>query len=1096
MVGLGFSQPLLGQNRSIRFDHLSADDGLSQGTVICVLQDRQGFMWFGTQEGLNRYDGYSFQVYRKNPDDPLSLSNDWIQALEQSRDGDLWIGTQGGGLNRWNRQRDAFSHYRFEAAESKSLPSDRIRVLLEDRQGVLWVGTEESGLARLGDGETDFERFRSDPDAPESLVSDEIRALYEDRKGILWVGTLGGLDHYDSASGAFVHHPPSKTSANTQSIKIRSIEGDGKDLLWVGTDEGILTFDLGRRAFSTDSSGNFAVLSKDRVRSLHLADRNRLWIGTDAGLYAWDRELRELVGFRHLASDPTSLPADQVMTIFEDRGEILWVGTLGGGVARWNPRTWPFALYRGDLSNPKSPGNNIFAFTEDQQGQLWVGSLGGGLSRLDRQRDHVKHFQHDPDDPRSLPGDGVTALATDGAGNVWVGTVSQGLSRYDSATERFRTYYNNPRDPLSLSGNAVTAILPTREGILWVGTHGHGLNRLDPKSEVFERFQHDAEDSTSLSNDRVMSLAEDSEGRLWIATDGGGLSRFDGRDFRNFLHQSDDPGSLSGDNLTVVHVDGKDQLFVGTQGRGLVRLVAINEETGRATFNRVTARDGLPSDTIWGIDSDSKGWLWISTNRGLSHWDPEDGEIKNYDTSHGLQSSEFNLGAHYRSPSGELFFGGVNGFNAFFPEEIEENTYVPPVVLTSFSVLNEPRTFDRPLTEVDSIILDHRDDFFSFEVAALDFTAPHKNRYRYRLEGFRDGWVDHENRRRIDFTSLDPGEYTLRVLGSNNDGVWNQEGLTIALTITPPFWHAWWFRIAGVWALASLILVVFRVRTRAIRRNNEKLRLLVEERTHDLEEVQERLLRKERLAVLGELAGSVAHEIRNPLGVIRNSSYFLKLTQRGKIDAKGYEHLELIEREVDQTNRIIAEMLDYARDRPAQTRPMEVRSAIGRALELVQIPDEVHLERQCAVGSPRVEADPDQVERLLANLIQNAVQAMPEGGRLEVGCQGVGEQVVIHVRDQGVGIPEGDLEKIFEPLFTTKANGIGLGLALCQRYALLNGGRLECESQLGEGTEFRLLLPRIPDPEKGEDATDPQADPRAEGPEEARKSQTKEAIHG
>ena len=1084
----------------INFQRISHEDGLSQGTVLSILQDRTGFIWIGTQAGLNRYDGQHFELFRHDPEDDESLPHEWVQVLYEDPRGDLWVGTQGGGLGRWIRSSGLFQNFRHDPKDPTSLPGNRIRAILPDGRGNLLIGTFESGLGILDPRTGRSENLRHDPSDPTSLGDDRIRSLYRDQEGRLWIGTLAGLDRMypDGRFEHFRNRPDDPFSLNDN--RVRTMMEDSEGNFWVGTFDGLHRFDPEARRFErfmADEKG----LSHNRIRAIYEDREGRLWLGTDGGLNLWDHASETFFNYRQLPSDPNSLGSDQVTTIFQDEGGVLWFGTLGAGLCTWNPLGWHFNPRQNDPTSFGGPRNNVFAFAGDRDG-TWFGTLGGGLAFLKSQssRGEIPIYELGWPDVK-LTDQRITSLLLDRESALWIGTLGGGLARLDSDRASLDVFEHDPENLRSLSGNAITALFQGQDGSLWIGTHGFGLNRWVPQSKSFERFGHQPNDLMTLANDRVMSLAEDAAGYLWVATDGGGLNRFDGQRFQSYRHHNDNPASLSSDNLTVVHVDDRGHLYAGTQGRGLVYLVFLNEDTGRATFDRISSRDGLVNDTVWGIESDSQGRLWVSTSGGLSRLElveePGSGtlrkKIKNYDTSHGLQSSEFNLGAHYRSPSGELFFGGVNGFNAFFPEEIEENTHVPPVVLTSFSVLNEPRTFDRPLTEVDSIILDHRDDFFSFEVAALDFTAPHKNRYRYRLEGFRDGWVDHENRRRIDFTSLDPGEYTLRVLGSNNDGVWNQEGLTIALTITPPFWHAWWFRIAGVWALASLILVVFRVRTRAIRRNNEKLRLLVEERTHDLEEVQERLLRKERLAVLGELAGSVAHEIRNPLGVIRNSSYFLKLTQRGKIDAKGYEHLELIEREVDQTNRIIAEMLDYARDRPAQTRPMEVRSAIGRALELVQIPDEVHLERQCADGSPRVEADPDQVERLLANLIQNAVQAMPEGGRLEVGCQGVGEQVVIHVRDQGVGIPEEDLEKIFEPLFTTKANGIGLGLALCQRYALLNGGRLECESQLGEGTEFRLLLPRIPDPEK---ETNPQADSPAQGPDEAWKSQTEEASHG
>lgn len=1056
------------QVRGIRFEQVDQDDGLSQSSALALLQDRTGFLWIGTQVGLNRYDGYGFEVYKHSPRDPESLPENWVETLYEDHDGELWVGTQG-GLALWQRQGNSFASFRHDPDNASTLSGPWIRAITEDSQGVLWVGTQESGLNRRDPITGSFERFQHDPGNPESLGNNEIRALHVTRDGRLWVGTLGGLDVYDPSRGGFRHfrHDPADPSSLSDD-QVRAIYEDPAGNLWIGTFAGLNRLAPGAEGFDRFLSDprDPTTLSNGVVRSILRDDADRLWIGTEDGLNLWNDVGGTFSRFYNIPADPASLSHNEIYSILQDDGGVLWVATFDG-VNRWNPKTWSFAHYRADPTGQEDSSNSIFAFSEDSQGRLWAGSF-GGLARIDRTQGDVERFRHDPGDPGSLPEDRVTTLLHDHEGTLWLGTRARGLARYRESTGVFEVFSHDPEDSTSLSRNLVTTLFEDGEQQLWIGTYGGGLNRLRRDSGTFERFEHSDDDPGSISSNRIFAMDEDREGLLWLATDDG-LSTFDGELFRSYRHDPDDPQSLGGDTANVVHIDARGRLFAGTQGQGLARMRHFDPSTGDARFQNYTKADGLPDNTVWGIESDASGNLWLSTTAGFARFDPETEEFQIYDTAHGLQGKEFNLGAHYKSPRGELFFGGTNGFNAFYPDNIVGNTHVPPIVLTSFFKLNEKVSFDRPIFDVDEIDLDYNEDFVSFEFAALDYTAPEKNQYRYRLQGLHDEWIDLDNRRRIDFTNLDPGHYTLRVQGSNNDGVWNEEGLAIDLTVTPPFWQTWWFRGAGILLLGSMVLVSHRVRMRSIRVINERLRTLVAQRTRELEAAQEKLLRNERLAVLGELAGSVAHEIRNPLGVIRNSIYFLRLTQKEITDV-GKEHLELIEQQIVQTNRIIAELLDYARDRPPQTGRFDLHEAAHKAVDLAEIPETVSLDRTDAPGPLFVEADLDQISRLIANLLRNAVQAMTEegegeGGDLWLTCGEQDGEYVATVRDSGVGIADENLAKIFEPLYTSKANGIGLGLALSQRYARLNHGRIECESRLGEGATFRLILPPAPDVE-------------------------------
>ncbi len=1055
----------------LRFERISIEQGLSQSTVNCILQDQTGFLWLGTQSGLNRFDGHRIRVYRQESGD---LSHDWVTSLAEDPEG-LWIGTEGGGITHFNRSQLAKRHLRHDPSDPGSLSSDRIRFLLQSRLGDLWIATVESGLNRLRPGGQVVQRFLNDPQNDSSLPDDRVRALVEDSQNQLWVGTLGGLSRFNPTSETFTPvllGNPSSDSAPTgeepATREILALNLDRTDRLWIGTQQGLLRLDTRTEKWEAlprpPAPGG---LSHDWVRAIFEDRDGRVWVGTDGGLNLWQGHEQGFVSFRPDPSNPNGAGSDQIFTITEDRSGNIWLGTFQEGAKKWNPRSLSFQHLRQALDVEPGPNDNVFAISVDASGDLWTGSFGGGISRIDRKTLESQRYAHDPEDPSSLTEDRVTTLLHDSSGRLWAGTIDGGLNRQSAGSSSFEHFRNDPEDPGSLSADAVTVLHQDQRGQIWVGTYGGGLNRY-LYEDRFERFGTDENNPTSLSNDRVFALADEPTGGLWLATDGGGLNLMDTETgaFHAWRHDPDDIQSLSSDELLSIHVDGEGRLWIGTKANGLDLLA--DADSGRsvserrvAEFRNFSQKDGFPDPTISGIESDSRGDLWLSTNSGLIRFDPTDHEVRKFDTSHGLQSMEFNLGAHFRSTDGELFFGGVNGVNAFFPEKIRDNVTPPPVALTDFTVLNQRVELPIPLAALDNLQLEHDDHFLTFEFAALDFTAPERNQYRYQLGGFEESWVDLGTNRTISFTSLNPGKYVLRVQGSNSDGVWSDPGASLAISVAPPLWRTWWFRSLLLLFAAATATLAHQLRIHRIRVNNERLHALVKERTRDLEEAQERLVRKEKLAVLGELSGSVAHELRNPLGIIKNSVFFLRLTQK-MVDDKAKEHLALIDREIKRSDRIIGELLDYAKEPTAQTERTSVRRLIESSLESVDIPDSIQLVLQFGEAGEEpqdVQVDPGQIERVLGNLLSNAVQAMPEGGTLSVDCRDQGSEVWIQVRDTGVGIEEEDLEKVFEPLFTRKIYGIGLGLPLSLRYVRMNGGRLKCESRVGEGTTFHLYLP-------------------------------------
>ncbi len=1099
--------------RPMRFEHLSTADGLSQSFVNCILQDRAGFLWVGTQAGLNRYDGYGFEVFRHDPADPASLSHDWIVALaEDPATGDLWIATEGGGLARWSRATGTFGSYRHDPEDPASLSGDRVTSLAVDAAGSLWVGTIDAGLNRFDAATGSFRRFRHDPARSDSLASDQVRSIFAGRGGRLWVGTWAGLDRLDGAAPlpgrqVFVHHRHDPRDPRSLSDdRVRAIVEDGAGTLWVGTLGGLNRLTAAGGAFERlrHDPADGASLSHDWVRSL-LVDRDgRLWVGTDGGLNLWRGEGRGFAAYHPDAGNSSSLGSDQIVHLHQDESGILWIAAAGAGLDKWNPATWSFPHY---WNNDETASNNVFAISEAGDGGLWTGTLGGGLERLDRGSGEWRRFTHDPRDRRSLADDRVTALLHDRAGTLWVGTIGGGLDRLlegrsGAAAGGFEHHRHDPARPDSLSADAVTSLHEDRGGRLWVGTHEGGLN-LRRDDGTFRRFRHHPADPASLGSDRVLALAEDAEGHLWLATDGGGLNRLHPQTeaFLRLEHDPADDASLATDELLAVHLDSSGQLWVGTKGRGLDRLKSLDEATGRGAFEHHTRAGGLPDDHIWGIRSEASGALWLATTNGLARLDPQTGAIKSYDAGQGLQSNEFNLGAHYRSPSGELFFGGVGGFNAFFPEGVEADPHVPPVVLTAFTKINQPVRFDRPPSDVSEIALDYGDYAFSLEFAALDFTAPGDNLYRYRLEGFHDRWIDNGTRRWVSFTNLDPGRYLLRVQGAGSAGIWNEAGREIRIAVAPPPWKTWWAYALYALALglsAAILAAVYSQRQKAVRQRavaeHERERVaererMIEEREGLISERERLISERELLAekheeILAELARSnaqlgrknaelerfnytVTHDLKSPLVTIKG---FLGMLRHdlGRDDRERVEHdIERVSSAADKMQKLLEELLELSRaSDPRRLAREEVRlnDVVAEVLELVSgMTDQRRLAIEVDPELGVVMADPVRLLQVYQNLLGNAIRYMGEvaSPRIEVGIEVRPDARVFFVRDNGSGIDPRFHDKIFELFERLDATrgGTGVGLAVVKRIVELHGGRVWVESEgEGQGSTFCFTL--------------------------------------
>lgn len=862
--------PAPAHGRAIRFERLSTDDGLSQSTVMCVLQDRQGFMWFGTEAGLDRYDGRRIRVYRRDVHDPRSLPSDFVWALAEDAAGDLWVATEGGGLARWERQRDRFVRYPIDPEGVEGVPSGQLRTVHVDRNGVVWAGTKDAGLARFDPRSGAWRTFRHVTGDPTSLADDGVYAVREDAAGRLWVGTNGGLSLFEAHTERFhnFRHDPRDPSSLADD-RVRDVREDRQGRLWVATfggGIGWLSRDSRRfehiRHRATDPAG----LADDFVHALHEDAAGRLWVATRSGL-----QLREHDGsfttWRHNAADTHSLGDDDVLSVFEDRGGVLWFGTRAGGVARFDPGTWAFGLVRAAPGDPQGLGNGyVTSFSEDPHGRLWIGTLGGGLYEWQRRAGVMRRHTSGPG---GLAAERVMALLHDRAGVLWVGTMDGGLRRIDHARGRLDVFSHDPTRSDSLSADGVMALLEDRRGTLWIGTYGGGLNRLGPDGRSFSAWRHDPNDPDSLSRDVVTALAEDPSGALWIGTEGGGLNRLDPRTggLKRFTHDDDDPNSIADDTVYALHVEADGTLWVGTRA-GLSRLAPDNPAVGSRSY---TSSDGLAGNVVYGIEADAAGRLWLSGSQGLLRFDPRAGVFKQYTATQGLQGDEFNFGAHYRGRSGELFFGGPTGFNAFDPERLRANSVPPSIALTALLKFGQPAEDVGPAHALRSLALGYRDTVVGFEFAALHYASPARNRLAYKLDGFDDDWIDIGGLGRVTLTNLDAGDYTLRVRAANADGTWSDDGWALPLRVAAPPWRSPWAYAAYVLSALALAGAAVRVQRRKSAREVEyrrRLELEVRERTRELDQRNQELERvNTRLAQAS---------LTDPLTGLRNRRYLFE----------------------------------------------------------------------------------------------------------------------------------------------------------------------------------------------------------------------------
>jgi PAS domain S-box-containing protein len=1150
-------------------------------------------LWFNTSNVLNRYDGYQFKSYRRDAAHPSYPSGGFLHSIFKDRSGFLWVSSNE-SLDRFDPATETTTRFPIDRNGPKSVLGP-VRHVSQDRAGILWLSTED-GLHRLDPATGIFRHYAHDPADPASLSSSLVRSTYEDRHGTLWVCTVAGLDAFDRPT----EKVKDRIRLNVpESGVVKALE-DHAGVLWIIylSGNGLASWDRNTRRLTLYAIGDGEPpgTALSGVHGIHEDADGNLWLATRgsraSGLVKIDSSRESAVRYRHYASDPESLSDDMLMSVFEDREGSIWVGTATTGVDRFQRKPLPFKRYRNQPGNPQSLlRTSVTSVYADSHENIWVGSS-LGLTRIDGKSGAYSFFRKAGPAPANLSNTFVISIAEDRSGLLWVGTYG-GLNRYDPRTRRFTAFRHNPADPHSLSHDVVYSLMVDRQGTLWAGT-ADGFSRLeDPATGRFRSWK--ATTPAGTSPQEVAAMVEDPNGALWLVS--GTLQRFDPTTGRFTAYMLDPHGTgraeresspaliRAGKRIenSALTIDQSGVLWVAT-ANGLVR---FDRDSGKFTI--YDERDGLPATSIHGILEDRNGNLWVSTLGGLSLFNPRARTFTNYRETDGLAGDAFEgYSAACQSRRGQMFFGSKSGLTSFWPEQMLEKPYIPPVVLTGFSLHNLPvapgpgSTLAKSITFTPSLTLSHEQNIFSFEFAALSYVDPQRNQYRYMLEPLDHSWNRVDAAHRVaTFTTLPAGKYTLRVQGSNNRGVWNEQGVALHLEILPPWWRTWWFRGICALILFTLAWVAYQLRIRHIQREFKKLQDVIEtipgyvwsarpdgsidfinkrwlefsgfsldqalgwgwtEAVHPddraglveawraafttgksmetearvrsadgqyrwllirnvplhdekgkitkwygkstdiddrkrAEEERERLRHVEadlahinRVSMMGELSASIAHEVNQPLtGIVSNGSACLRFLAG---DAPDLEEARDAVRDIVRDGKRAGEVIARIRSLTKRTAPRNEKLDMNETIRdvLVLVGDEAK-RKSVGIGTRfaddlfPVSGDRVQLQQVVLNLLMNGIEAMSgtnEGARqVTITTRNIDDgQVQVTVQDSGTGIDPNALGKIFDPFYTTKPGGMGMGLSICRSIVQSHGGRLWATANNGHGTSFHFSLPK------------------------------------
>lgn len=1096
MIGTAFlCQPALGQNvdaltKNYKFSHFTSEDGLPQNSVLAIHQDQKGFLWMGTDDGLSRFDGFVFKTYRHNSSNPTSLSSNVIRAITAGKENLIWIGTEGGGVNVFDPETERFYFYEGGSDPAQKIYSKKISSIIIDNANTKWIGTQGDGFYKLSASDLDFknvsehlshlnvEHFDS---KNSNLKDDKIWSIYQGKSGLIYIGTLDGGAYFlypESSEVQRLEFNPSGSAISS----VKSFYEDDKGNLWLGTEkDGLWLREKGSIQFqhidlpSTSSEyGNTSI----NITSIRRVE-NELWVGTlGSGLYILTDEGKLISHLEDKPSDPYSINGNSIYTSYQDRNHNIWLGMYSGeGLNKVSPSQQQFEHYRyNPEQNVGLSSKMVKTILKDSNGHLWVGLFNGGVNILPMSSNNFDYFNAAPYGKLSYIH--VQTIIQSKTGKIWIGTDGGGITLVDVPTEEVKYFKNNPENINSLSKNEVWAIAEDSQGMIWVGmANGGGLNRIDPSTGNVKRFNSDPNDLNSPNFSDIRSLIFDSKGNLWIGTYGGGLNKMNSttKTFSLFMHKPEDRNSISNNIITSLLEDKDGAIWIGTFGGGLNRL---NPETGEIKI--FTVKDGLPSDIIKAMLQDDSGQLWISTVNGLSRMEMDSGTFRNYTEEDGLQSNEFNLGSAFKDDKGKLYFGGTNGFNAFYPERISPDPIPNAPTFTRLNIFNQEvnvgDTLDnevvlkKSLSYIDELQLSFAQNNFEIDFSSLEFFGQNQILFSYKLEGFDKNWITTQPGRRFaTYSNVPHGEYILKVKSIQENNVVESSISSLRIAIIPPWYLSIWAWMTYFILLIVLIYIAKKLISWRIKLKNDL-------RFERLEKQKQEEVNQLKLSFFT----NISHELRTPLMLI--NAPLEKLNLRQDLPNTVQKQLSSIQSNSNRLLRLINQLLDFRKQETGnlelqveEVSVKEYMEQIAKSFEALATEKKIHFKLKINATTPeKIWLDQEQFQKVMFNLIYNAFKFVPENGEINVVLESgdfippndneLKPGILFSIEDNGPGIPKENISHLFERFYQIKRQGqiygagTGIGLALAKSLVDSHAGILDVTSEENQLTVFKVYL--------------------------------------
>ncbi len=1056
------------QTNNLKVTYYNVDHGLSQNQISSIYSDSKGLLWITTQDGLNLYDGYTFRVFRHEPGNKSSLLDYAVNTICETDTGIFWIGTRE-GMSRLDLHTGKFTHFTHNKDSANSLVNNYVWFIIEGENNTLWIGTK-GGLSNFNPSTNKFTNYKYDTSLPNTVSNDFIFSAVKDDDNI-WFGGWGGIDRYNLKDKKFYNYklnPKNPKSVSENGVLDLHIQDN---VLWIASYSGFYSMNLNEKngekyrikKISLDEDSNLS------IRSLCGGYDGTIWIGTfKKGIFNYNPYTGRKINYKK-SNQPGGLSDDHINALYEDENKVLWIGTSSTGLNKFNRASERFRTIK--VPDPQSGGNHaISSLLEDKSGDLWVGTKSGDIFKILNQftdRPIFRNYTTEKYLRIYFSQIEIKTLLEDKSGKIWVGSFGNGIYLIDPKTDKVERIKQDQNNLNSLSNNFVHSIIESKDGNIWIGTGAGGLNKFNPKDKSFVSFRHNPKDENTLRTDEVTSVCEDNNGNIWAGTSIGGLSKLNtatGK-FENFLHNVSEENSISSNRIICLFIDKKSNLWIGTFGGGLNRW---KPETN--TFEHFTNKDGLSSNIINSIVEDQFGNLWISTDKGISLFRVDEKTFKNYDVNDGLQGNEFIQSSGFSSTTdGKIYFGGVNGLNIFDPKNLYEKSEPANLALTDFKIFNKSVIpgDDSPLKTnilyAKEIRLSHDQNFFTIEFASLDFNNPDKTQYAYKLDGFNTDWILAGNQRFATFTNLDPGEYTFSVKATNSDGTWNEKGISLKVIMLPPWWQTWWAYILYTIFIVS-ILYSFRQyeMKRVILRNELQLKDFESKKLQEVDQLKSHFF------------ANISHEFRTPLTLI------LGLLQKfeGKTsDKSDIEDYGVMKRNAVRLLQLINQLLELSKIESGKAKlsasendiisfAKRIFASFASYAEQKNIKLLFNNKNLNEESSEKINLyfDKDKMEKIISNLISNAVKYTPHGNEIEVKTIAQNNFAIIKVINTGVTISQTDINHLFDRYYKVHTaesglfEGTGLGLALVKELVELHRGKISVTSEY-DVTEFVVSLP-------------------------------------